>query len=155
MQQKLIALSEFKKTHAQSYLSKYLFRKDFYNMSMLRYVADAIDTLKKDERIIRISEFNKLISSLVQQEEAPFIYERLGNRFSHFLLDEFQDTSRLQWLNMVPLVHESLSKGHKNLIVGDPKQSIYRFKKCNNYCLVQNSNNFISKQNANDLESII
>jgi ATP-dependent exoDNAse (exonuclease V) beta subunit len=128
LQQKLIALSDFKKTHAQSYLSKYLFRKDFYNMSMLRYVADAIDTLKKDERIIRISEFNKLISSLVQQEEAPFIYERLGNRFSHFLLDEFQDTSRLQWLNMVPLVHESLSKGHKNLIVGDPKQSIYRFK---------------------------
>ena len=128
LQQKLIALNDFRKAHAQGYLSKYLFRKDFYNMSMLRYVADAIDTLKKDERIIRISEFNKLISSLVQQEEAPFIYERLGNRFSHFLLDEFQDTSRLQWLNMVPLVHESLSKGNKNLIVGDPKQSIYRFK---------------------------
>ena len=91
-------------------------------------MAKALVTIKKDEQLIRISEFNKLISDLVRNELAPFIYERLGIRFQNFLLDEFQDTSRLQWLNMVPLIRESLSNENKNLIVGDPKQSIYRFK---------------------------
>ena len=104
------------------------FLKNFYNMALLQYMARSIDGIKKDKQLIRISEFNTLISQLVRGEEAPFIYERLGSRFHHFLLDEFQDTSRLQWLNMVPLVHESLGHERRNLIVGDPKQSIYRFK---------------------------
>jgi len=104
------------------------FLKNFYNMALLQYMARAIEGIKKDKQLIRISEFNTLISQLVRGEEAPFIYERLGSRFHHFLLDEFQDTSRLQWLNMVPLVHESLGHERRNLIVGDPKQSIYRFK---------------------------
>ncbi|MFT5581694.1 MAG: ATP-dependent exoDNAse (exonuclease V) beta subunit, partial [Psychromonas sp.] len=76
----------------------------------------------------RISEFNDMIGELVQNEDAPFLYERLGNRYDHYLLDEFQDTSRMQWLNLVPLVYEGISKNQLNFIVGDPKQSIYRFK---------------------------
>ena len=103
------------------------YKSNFFNMALLQFIASEMDKLKKDEQIIRISEFNKLISNLVRDEEAPYIYERLGNRLSHFLLDEFQDTSRLQWLNLIPLIHESLSKQKKNLIVGDAKQSIYRF----------------------------
>jgi ATP-dependent exoDNAse (exonuclease V) beta subunit len=110
------------------YRSNALIVKHFYSMSLLQYIALRLKETRNNEQIIRISEFNKLISSLVQNEDAPFIYERLGNRFSHFLLDEFQDTSHLQWVNMVPLIHESLSKQNKNLIVGDAKQSIYRFK---------------------------
>lgn len=113
---------------APSFFVQKAFLKNFYNMAMLQFMADSLETIKKDEQLIRISEFNKLISELVRNEEAPFIYERLGTRFQHFLLDEFQDTSRLQWLNMVPLMHESISQLNKNLIVGDPKQSIYRFK---------------------------
>ncbi len=105
-----------------------LVKKNFYNMALLQFIADELETVKQTEKLIRISEFNKLISELIEKEEAPFIYERLGIRFQHFLLDEFQDTSRLQWMNIVPLVHESLSQGNENLIVGDPKQSIYRFK---------------------------
>jgi ATP-dependent exoDNAse (exonuclease V) beta subunit len=103
------------------------FRSNFYNIALLQFVAEALNDLKISEQIIRISEFNKLIGSLVQDEEAPYIYERLGTRLEHFLLDEFQDTSRLQWLNLIPLVHESISNKRKNLIVGDAKQSIYRF----------------------------
>ncbi len=105
-----------------------LVKKNFYNMALLQFIADELETVKQTEKLIRISEFNKLISELIEKEEAPFIYERLGIRFQHFLLDEFQDTSRLQWMNIVPLVHESLSQNNANLIVGDPKQSIYRFK---------------------------
>lgn len=103
-------------------------RKHFFNMALLKFMGAMLSAMKKDEQLIRISEFNKLISDLVKKEDAPFIYERLGMRFQHYLLDEFQDTSRLQWLNMIPLIHESLSNNKNNLIVGDPKQSIYRFK---------------------------
>jgi ATP-dependent exoDNAse (exonuclease V) beta subunit len=124
----LVELDEYKDAFISSYQTLLSFAKNFYNMSLLKFLAEAIEKMKKDERIIRISEFNKLISSLVRDEEAPFIYERLGNRYQHFLLDEFQDTSRLQWMNMVPLVHESIAQQKFNLIVGDPKQSIYRFK---------------------------
>ena len=58
----------------------------------------------------------------------PISMSDWGVRFQHFLLDEFQDTSHLQWLNLVPLIHNSIGENLKNLIVGDPKQSIYRFK---------------------------
>jgi ATP-dependent exoDNAse (exonuclease V) beta subunit len=78
-------------------------------------------------QFIRISEFNTMISQLIREQQVPYVYEKLGNRLHHFLLDEFQDTSRMQWLNLVPLIEESLSKQKQNLIVGDPKQSIYRF----------------------------
>jgi ATP-dependent exoDNAse (exonuclease V) beta subunit len=104
-----------------------LYRKNFFNMALLQHVGKQLQLMMNDEQLIRISEFNKLISKLVKDEEAPYIYERLGVRFEHFLLDEFQDTSRLQWLNLIPLILESLAHNRWNLIVGDAKQSIYRF----------------------------
>jgi len=103
------------------------YKANFFNMALLRYVFDSLAEHKEKNKIIRISEFNALIGNLVQKEEAPYIYERFGVKYEHFLLDEFQDTSRLQWLNLLPLLRESLSNKKENLIVGDPKQSIYRF----------------------------
>ena len=82
------------------------YKNNFFNMALLQFIASEMEIIKKEEQIIRISEFNKMISVLVRDEEAPYIYERLGNRLSYFLLDEFQDTSRLQWLNLIPLLHE-------------------------------------------------
>ncbi len=111
--------------------SNYLILKkyctNFYNMALLQFIGNELNAIRDSEQLIRISEFNKLISKLVSGEEAPYIYERLGTRLEHFLLDEFQDTSRLQWLNLIPLMHESLANNRMNLIVGDAKQSIYRF----------------------------
>jgi len=103
------------------------YRSNFFNMALLKYVLDSLIEHKEKSKIIRISEFNELISNLVKKEDAPYIYERFGVKFEHFLLDEFQDTSRLQWMNLLPLIRESLSYKKENLIVGDPKQSIYRF----------------------------
>lgn len=121
-------LNDYHRSIRETYFLKKTYIKNFFNMALLQHMARAIDRIKKEEQLLRISEFNTLISKLVRHESAPFIYERLGTRFKHFLLDEFQDTSRLQWLNMVPLIRESISSNNKNLIVGDPKQSIYRFK---------------------------
>ncbi len=76
-----------------------------------------------------ISETNTLIHDVVaQQEDSPFIYDKLGVRLSHFMIDEFQDTSSMQWRNFLPLVREAVAKGGICLLVGDVKQSIYRFR---------------------------
>lgn len=114
--------------HYEPYHEMESFRSNFFNIAMLQLIAKALNNYKKSDNIVLISEFNKLISELLSHEEAAYIYERIGNRYKYFLLDEFQDTSHLQWINLIPLVHDSLANGQQNLIVGDPKQSIYRFK---------------------------
>lgn len=128
IRQLLEEINAFWSEHLQDYVARQLYLKNFFNMALLQFMAKALNESKQEAQLIRISEFNQLISQLIQDENAPFIYERLGTRYHHFLLDEFQDTSHLQWLNLVPLIHESISQLHRNLIVGDPKQSIYRFK---------------------------
>jgi len=105
-----------------------LSEKSFYQLSLLKHITSLINEVRKRENLLQISEVNSLISELIQSESAPFIYERIGTRFDNYLLDEFQDTSRLQWLNLIPLVEDSLGNNNANLIVGDAKQAIYRFR---------------------------
>lgn len=81
-----------------------------------------------ENNTIQLAETNSMLRRIIGEEDAPFVYERLGSRLDHFLIDEFQDTSRLQWENLRHLLHESDSRGEDNLIIGDAKQSIYRFR---------------------------
>lgn len=118
----------FHESHFKEFQIIYLLVKNFHSMALLKFMSAFLEEIKEQDQIIQISEFNKLISDLIQQSHAPYIYERIGTRFKHYLLDEFQDTSRMQWLNLIPLVEESLSHDQLNFIVGDPKQSIYRFR---------------------------
>ena len=96
--------------------------------SLINQLVNEIEHQKKINGVLLISDFNRLISEIIIQEPAAFIFERIGNRYRHFLFDEFQDTSVRQWNNLVPLVHESLSTGGINLLVGDAKQAIYRWR---------------------------
>jgi ATP-dependent exoDNAse (exonuclease V) beta subunit len=123
----LLALASMFELEFAAYSVLEVRRKNFYNLALLQYVAQQTKALMSAQQQIRISEFNQLISQLVRGEQAPYIYERLGIRYEHFLLDEFQDTSRLQWINLIPLVLEAIAYDRSNLIVGDAKQSIYRF----------------------------
>lgn len=75
-----------------------------------------------------ISKTNEFVNQVIDGQDAPFIYERIGQYFHHYMIDEFQDTSSLQWENFSPLIHESEDTNRDNLIVGDVKQSIYRFR---------------------------
>ncbi|MDE6010353.1 MAG: UvrD-helicase domain-containing protein [Muribaculaceae bacterium] len=77
---------------------------------------------------MKLADTNNMIRRIIADDDVPFIYERLGTTLSHFLIDEFQDTSILQWENFRPLLTESLSHDNANLIIGDAKQSIYRFR---------------------------
>jgi len=102
--------------------------KNLNNLSLMNYILTLTEDLKEEENILLISDFYKKIAEIITNEPVPFIYERLGVRYDHFLLDEFQDTSHLQWINMIPLLHNSLSQSKSNLIVGDGKQAIYRWR---------------------------
>jgi len=102
--------------------------KNIHSMALLQELENILVQIKTEKNILPIAEFNKLISNIVQHESAPFIYERIGEKYRHFLIDEFQDTSVMQWQNLLPLIHNSLSNGYFNLIVGDGKQSIYRWR---------------------------
>jgi len=101
---------------------------NIYSISLINEVKKIIEVFKKQENILFISEFNEKISEVVINEPVPYIYEKIGERYNHFLVDEFQDTSVLQWQNLLPLIDNSLSEGHYNLVVGDGKQSIYRWR---------------------------
>lgn len=102
--------------------------KNLNNLSLLNHLLQLVEQLKEEENILLISDFYRKIAAIITEEPVPFIYERLGVRYSHFLLDEFQDTSHMQWINMIPLVHNSLASENTNLIVGDGKQAIYRWR---------------------------
>lgn len=78
--------------------------------------------------MIQLGETNAMLKRIIGDDDTPFIYERLGTTVNHYLIDEFQDTSRMQWDNLMPLLLESESRGEDNLIIGDAKQSIYRFR---------------------------
>jgi ATP-dependent exoDNAse (exonuclease V) beta subunit len=127
-QEALADFLHFHETNFKEFHLLYLLVKNFHSMALLKFMSAFLEEIKEQDQIIQISEFNKLISDLIQQSHAPYIYERIGTRFKHYLLDEFQDTSRMQWLNLIPLVEESLGHNYLNFIVGDPKQSIYRFR---------------------------
>ncbi len=98
-------------------------------LSILSEIKKEIELLKKEENFILISEFNKLVNEEIKSQPAPFIYEKIGTKFSHFFIDEFQDTSRMQWENLKPLIENSLSSDNSSFtLAGDPKQSIYRWR---------------------------
>ena len=130
---KAIALQVEKHINEQQkqYVAHKLILKNVYAMGLVNELAKLTETYKTDENILFMSEFNTRISDVISDEPTPFIFERLGNRYNHFLLDEFQDTSATQWKNMLPLIDDSLAKDKLNLIVGDGKQSIYRWRNAN------------------------
>ena len=99
--------------------------------SMVQTLIERINVEKSAQNSILISDFNDLVSDIIKNEPAGFIFEKIGSKYQYILIDEFQDTSTLQWNNLIPLVHESLSVGGQNLIVGDAKQAIYRWRNGN------------------------
>lgn len=88
----------------------------------------ALEDLKRADGVTFFSDLTRRVAEVVKDEPVPFIYERLGERYSHFLIDEFQDTSLLQWNALLPLIDHSLSTGGSVLLVGDAKQAIYRWR---------------------------
>lgn len=121
----------FLETKALAYRIKFLqaLYRNITPLSVLNEIQKELNDIKNEQNTILISEFNTLISNEIKDQPTPFIYERFGERFKHYFIDEFQDTSQLQWENLVPLIDNALSseKGSA-MIVGDAKQAIYRWR---------------------------
>lgn len=110
------------------YKSKKAILKNLYTLGVLDDIYKTFREYSKGQNLIHISEANSFLMKLIDGSDAPFVYEKIGVNIDHFLIDEFQDTSLLQWENIHPLLNESLSRNLDNLIVGDVKQSIYRWR---------------------------
>lgn len=103
-------------------------------MTVLNEIAKEIKNIELDRDIIPISSLNAILSKEIKNQPVPFIYERMGEKYRHYFIDEFQDTSKMQWENLVPLIGNALeSEDEKHergslFLVGDVKQAIYRWR---------------------------
>lgn len=100
----------------------------YYTLGILTDVSRQIASYREEKNVMLIADTTELLNKVISGCDAPFIYEKTGTNVDHYMIDEFQDTSGMQWNNFRPLINESLAHGRSNLIVGDVKQSIYRFR---------------------------
>ena len=105
--------------------------KNVYALGILSDVSHHVHLLTTENNTFLLSDAGAFLNQLTDGDQAPFIYEKTGSSYEIFMIDEFQDTSTLQWNNFRPLIENSMSEGHESLVVGDVKQSIYRWRNSN------------------------
>lgn len=99
-----------------------------YVLGLLEAIYGYVAQFRAENNIMLLSDTNSLLKRIIGDDDAPFVFERIGVWLNHFLIDEFQDTSKMQWEILRPLVSEGQSKDYDSLIIGDEKQCIYRFR---------------------------
>lgn len=126
----ICTLVDYYDTHIREYQTYSLLLQRHFEYETLIDLSDALGKVCAREQKYLLSDVNQLLYELVVDEgnDAPFILEKAGTRFMHYLLDEFQDTSQMQWGILKPLVREAADQNYKNTVVGDIKQSIYRWR---------------------------
>ncbi|GLU43343.1 exodeoxyribonuclease V subunit beta [Allomuricauda sp. NBRC 101325] len=108
--------------------------KNIVPLTVLNEISKEIKNIEQERDIIPISSLNAILSKEIKDQPVPFIYERMGEKYRHYFIDEFQDTSKMQWDNLVPLIGNALeSENERNergslFLVGDVKQAIYRWR---------------------------
>jgi len=122
------ALMNYYEEHHRAYFSAVQVISNFYLYGILSKLSAKLQAYRQEKDIMLISDVPVFLQKIISGNEAPFIYEKTGSWYRHYLIDEFQDTSGFQWNNFMPLVENGLSQGHKSLLVGDGKQSIYRWR---------------------------
>ena len=107
-----------------------LLKENYRSFALLSDLYAKVQQMCDRQNTMLLSETKYILSEFIDQNDAPFIYEKVGNRFERFMIDEFQDTSRKEWENFLPLLRNAMSQSERNsvLLVGDVKQSIYRWR---------------------------
>lgn len=105
-----------------------LIRANFYTLGILADIWEYVRDYTRERNLFLIADSSRFLRGIIGGNQVPFIYERTGSRYQHIMLDEFQDTSLFQYDNFRPLLDNSLAAGEQNLVVGDVKQSIYRWR---------------------------
>ncbi|MCU0458679.1 MAG: UvrD-helicase domain-containing protein [Bacteroidales bacterium] len=122
------AISELFEKRYGLYVSASVQVRTIHVIGILGALSERVREQAHDQNLFLLSDSGELISRLIADDDTPFIYEKIGSAYDHYIIDEFQDTSRIQWNNFRPLISETLSRGRDNLVVGDVKQSIYRWR---------------------------
>ncbi len=119
---------EYQKDRLPHYHAATEVLKNIYTYGILARLRAKLRDYRTENNLVLISDTNNILHEIVSEQSMPFIFEKVGTVFRHILIDEFQDTSNFQWRNLLPLVINSLSEEHAVLVVGDVKQSIYRWR---------------------------
>ncbi len=131
LQQHIEDYIAFAKAAYNEYNSNNAILEELASFTTLRVLIPYLTEVKRENNWTLLSETNRLLSDLIEELYVPFLYEKIAGQYHHLLIDEFQDTSEFQWRNLRPLVEENSSSNYRNLIVGDIKQAIYRFRNGN------------------------
>jgi ATP-dependent helicase/nuclease subunit A len=110
------------------YRSAAVVLSNIYALGILSDVIHNVHLITTSENSFLLSDAGEVLNLITREDQSPFIYEKVGNRYENFMIDEFQDTSIIQWNNFKPLIENSMAEGYDNLVVGDVKQSIYRWR---------------------------
>ncbi len=119
---------EFREKHYQSALSAQVVLSNFYSFGLIADISRKLKEYKDENSIMLLADAAHFLNGVIRDSDTPFIYEKVGSFYKNFLIDEFQDTSRMQWQNFFPLLTNALDQGDRSLIVGDVKQAIYRWR---------------------------
>lgn len=114
--------------HILEYKTSGAILSNIYALGILSDVSRNIHQITTNENSFLLSDAGDILNQIISGDQASFIYEKAGNRYDNFMIDEFQDTSVIQWNNFSPLIDNSMAEGCDNLVVGDVKQSIYRWR---------------------------
>lgn len=112
----------------RSYKTVKVVEANIYTLGIMSDISWHVHRLVEEENSFLLSDTGDIIFRITNGDQTPFIYEKTGNRFNSFMIDEFQDTSIIQWHNFSQLIENSMAEGFDNILVGDIKQSIYRWR---------------------------
>lgn len=121
-------LVNFIESRSEEYNTAYSISKNINTLWVINSIRSTISRLLSDEGAMLLVDSGPLLREFVTDNDAPFVYEKIGTRYQNYMLDEFQDTSQIQWSNFKPLILNSIATGCDNLLVGDVKQAIYRWR---------------------------
>lgn len=126
----LVRICELESEVQEPHKTAHLIKSTYRSYGVLKDLNDRINLYCKQENLMLLSQTKYILSRFIEDNDAPFIYEKMGNRFERFMIDEFQDTSLIEWRNFVPLLRNAMAQSDDEsvLIVGDVKQSIYRWR---------------------------
>ena len=124
----LVEAVHFYQENIQNYNTSKLIVNQLYTLGILVDLQETVRKLTREKGVILISESGNLLKQIIDESDTPFIYEKTGVYYKHFMIDEFQDTSGLQWGNFKPLIGNSLAENNLGMVVGDVKQAIYRWR---------------------------
>lgn len=132
----------------QRYFTAKQITRNIYTFGLLSEVSNQLNDYRDQNDLLLISDFPVFLNNIIRDSDTPYIYEKIGSRFSNYLIDEFQDTSGLQWQNFKPLVKDVVDAGNFSMVVGDIKQSIYRWRGGNWKLLLEKIKEDVGEQYA-------